>query len=177
METWMIVVAVIAAVVIVCIPKLLKNWYQKSPKMAEIREGVKAIEDFQNRYPTVESYEETVFRELRGQEADIDFIKNLLGEAYKPTLAQAHKKRENPIHFTDRWLYSTLAPKRWDHIAGILHYYLYIVQALLSKECRPTQLVHKMGGKEAFLMKIEKSYAQELDPDILLEQEFLDKKE
>jgi len=75
------------------------------------------------------------------------------------------------------WLFSALAPKRWDYIAGILHYYMYIMQALLSKQCRPTQLVHKMGGKEEFLKKIESAYAKELDPDILIEKELLAEKE
>lgn len=172
METWMIVVAVIAAVIIVCLPKLIKNWYNKSPKMQQIREGVEAIQAFQRRYPEVEDYERSVFQELRNQEADVDFIKDILGDAYKQTLKQAHKSCEDPVHFTDRWLYTSIAPKRWDHIAGILHYYVYIMQVLLDKKCRPTSLINAMGGKQAFIEKIEGAYAKELDPDILIERDF-----
>ncbi len=177
METWMIVVAVIAAVIIVCLPKLIKNWYSKSPRMQQIREGVEAIQAFQEKYPEIKDYERSIAQELRSQEADIDFIKDILGDAYQQTLKQAHKSCEDPIHFTDRWLYTSIAPKRWDHIAGILHYYVYIMQALLAKKRRPTSLINAMGGKEAFIEKIEKAYAKELDPDILIEQDFLPDKE
>lgn len=173
----MIVVAVVAAVIIVCLPKLIKDWYNKSPRMQQIREGVEAIQEFQKRYPEVEDYERSVTQELRSQEADIDFIKDILGDAYKQTLRQAHKSCEDPIHFTDRWLYTSIAPKRWDHIPGILNYYVYIMQALLTKKRRPTSLINAMGGKEAFIDKIEKSYAKELDPDILIERDFLTDKE
>ncbi len=168
----MIIVAVVAAVIIVCLPKLIKDWYHKSPTMQQVREGVEAIQAFQKRYPQVEDYERDVFQELRNQEADVDFIKDILGDAYKPTLRQALKSCEDPAHFTDRWLYTSIAPKRWDHIPGIFNYYVYIMQVLLDKKCRPTALLNAMGGREAFVDKIEGSYAKEIDPDVLIERDF-----
>ena len=173
MEIWMVVVAVVIAIAIVCLPKLIKNWYKNLPHLKKMRECVDQIQNFQEKYPNISDYEKAIILELQKQQADIDIIKNLLGSAYNKTLTQAYRSHENPMRFTDRWLYSSIAPKRWDYIDGILHYYVYIVQILLDKECRPTSLIMGIGGKQIFIECIETAYAKEIDPDILIKENFL----
>ncbi len=172
METWMIVTAVVVATVIVFVLGAVQKWYRTSRLVHEVRSGVQSVQAFRERYPTPEEYEVAVNRQLFDQGAESTLLKQVLKEAYATTLAKAHQSGEEPAHFTDRWLYSIAAPKRWDFIEGVLPYYFQVVQRLLEKQIRPTPVINRCGGTAGFVQIVESGFIKGTSPDELVATQF-----
>lgn len=172
METWVIVTAVIGAVVIVFLLGALKKWFGKSRIVNEVKSGVQSVQTFREQYPTPQAYEIHVIRELRIQGAEETLLKEVLKEAYDETIAQSHRTGEDPAHFVDRWLYSIAAPKRWDFIEGVLPYYFQLVQVLLEKGLRPTPVIRQCGGKQPFIQIVESEFIRGTSPEDLVDRHF-----
>ncbi len=172
METWMIVLAVVLATLIMVLFGALRKWFHKSKIVNEVREGVQSVQDFRQRYPTTAEYEAAVNRELLNQGADVTLLKQVLKDNYDLTLAQTHKSGEEPAHFVDRWLFSVAAPKRWDFIEGLLPYYFQVVQAALAQNIRPTPVINKCGGMPGFIRLVESGYIRGTTPEELVGKHF-----
>lgn len=172
METWMIVLSVVAATVIVFLLGVFQKWFRKSRIVREVKTGVQSARTFREKYPTPEKYEVDIIRELLVQGAEESLLKQVLKEAYEVTVAQSHRSGEEPAHFVDRWLYSVAVPKRWDFIEGILLYYFQLVQILLEKGLRPTPVIKNCGGMPAFIQIIESEFSRGTSPEELISKHF-----
>lgn len=172
METWMIVTSVVIATVIVFLISAVQKWFKKSRLVNEVKSGMESVQVFREKYPTPKEYETDVIRELLIQGAEETLLKQVLKDAYDVTLAQSHKSGEEPAHFVDRWLYSIAAPKRWDFIEGVLQYYFLLVQILLEKKLRPTPVIRRCGGMEAFVRIVETEFTKGTSPDELVSRYF-----
>ncbi len=172
METWMIVVSVIVATVIVFLLGVFRKWFRKSKIVHEVKTGVQSAQTFREKYPTPERYEVDIVRELLIQGADESLLKQILKEAYDITIAQSHRSGEDPAHFVDRWLYSVTAPKRWDFIEGMLPYYFQLVQVLLGKGLRPTPVIKQCGGTVLFVRMVEQEFSRGVPPEEFVSKHF-----
>ena len=168
MEMWMIVTAVVVATVIVFLLGALQKWFKKSGIVREVKSGVHSIQTFREKYPTPKEYEVDVIRELLVQGAEETLLKQVLKDAYDISIAQSHRSGEEPGHFVDRWLYSVAAPKRWDFIEGVLPYYFQVVQVLLTKGLRPTPVINRCGGMQAFIQTVESEFIKGTSPEELV---------
>lgn len=172
METWMIVLAVVLATVIMVLFGAFRKWFSKSKIVNEVREGVQSVQNFREKYPTAKEYETAINRELLNQGADVTLLKQVLKDKYDMTVAQTHKTGEDPAHFVDRWLFSVAAPKRWDFIQGLLPYYFQVVQVALAQNIRPTPVINKCGGMAPFIQIVESEYTRGTSPEELVTKYF-----
>ena len=172
METWMIVLAIVLATLIMFLFGAFMKWFRKSKIVSEVREGVQSVQDFRDKYPTTAKYEAAINRELLSQGAEATLLKEVLKENYDMTIAQTYKSGEEPDHFVDRWLFSLAAPKRWDFIQGLLPYYFQVVQVALAQNVRPTPVINKCGGMTPFIQMVESEYIRGTSPEELVSKRF-----